>query len=143
MPPISTTRADLATASGRSSFARKLAPRIELVGPELKVRMGCERAWGRLSRVPSLLVTNTGHARPKLSAAVLNAMTVIDAKGSKQAFRMVAFSRSSKPMLATVFEHVTKAPGIHRRTISATCSSCLYSKSIGANTEVIAMHRTC
>jgi hypothetical protein len=134
VPPTSTTKAASFFASGRATCARKEAPRIELVGPELNVRIGRLAACGSVKSVPSLLVTKIGHVNPRASAAVLKPPTVLWAKGSKLPFRIAAFSRSSKPILATRCETVTKLLGSSLRTIRSTCSSCLVSKSMGEKT---------
>lgn len=141
VPPTSTTKAVSRLLFGSASCAKKLAPRIELVGPELNVRIGRAAACPKVRSVPSLLVTKIGHARPSASAACLKPLTVFWAKGSRLALRMVAFSRSSSPMFATLCETVVKAPGKQRFTMPSTISSCLISKSIGAKTPQITTDR--
>lgn len=63
-----------------------------------KVRMGNLAACAQLSKVPSLLVMNTGHLRCNARAAFWKPVTVFLAYLRSEALRMVAFSRSRRPM---------------------------------------------
>ena len=100
--------------------------------------MGNLAACAQLSKVPSLLVMNTGHVRYKARAALWNPATVFLAYLRSEALRMVAFSRSNRPMWATSLEHTMLMCGSFACTMEATCSSCLMLESMGANTEMIA-----
>jgi hypothetical protein len=117
VPPMSMTRTDLDPLASPPRVDKKLAPLIEFVGPELKVRIGAAAACSRVSRVPSLLVTKMGHSSSRDFAALENPSTVIAANGNREVLRIVAFSLSSKPRLAMSLEHVTKTSGSSRLMI--------------------------
>lgn len=63
VPPTSTTRAVSLFFSWDSKFARKFAPRMELVGPLEKVLIGNLAAISHVMRVPSLEVRKRGQER--------------------------------------------------------------------------------
>ena len=62
VPPTSTTKAVSFLGPPLAQEARKLAPRIELVGPELNVLIGKLTAWSQVINVPSFEVRNKGQS---------------------------------------------------------------------------------
>jgi hypothetical protein len=116
VPPTSTTTAFCT----RDRYA---APRIELVGPEAKLNTGNIAAWLAAATVPSFWVIYSGAAIPVSRIARSKPPIVSCAKGMIAAFSTAAFSRSSRPIPPSIWEHVTEMPGISSRRISATAAS--------------------
>ena len=86
--------------------AKKFAPLIELVGPELKVRIGTFIASFNPNNIPSFVVTKTGHLRPSALADDRKARVIRPAYGSREELRIAAFSLSTKPRPPTERERV-------------------------------------
>lgn len=97
VPPTSATKAVSFFFSRDSKFARKFAPRMELVGPLEKVLIGNLAAISHVMRVPSLEVRKSGHDRLRVRIDSRKPSTVWLAKASKPALRIVAFSLCKRP----------------------------------------------
>lgn len=101
VPPTSTTSAVSLRGPPLAQEARKLAPLIELVGPELNVLMGKLTACSHVMSVPSLEVRKSGHSSWSCWTESTKPATTCDAYSSNEALRMVAFSLSSSPGLSS------------------------------------------
>ena len=130
VPPISTTIASFKPD-------RKAAPRIEFVGPDAKVSTGFCSAKSALISVPSFWVRYSGALMPSSLIARRNAATVCVASTRRQAFRMAAFSRSSRPIRPISLDLVMKASGTSAESIAAASPS--ISGFTGENTDETAI----
>lgn len=106
VPPTSMTSAASFGRSPACRLARKLAPRIELVGPLEKVLMGNCAAWSQLIRVPSFDVSHNGHERLSDDVDFWNPETVCSANRRKEALRIAAFSRWRSPVFVRDYEYL-------------------------------------
>ena len=115
---------------------RNAAPRTLLAGPLPMVSTGYRRAWSRPISVPSFCAKNVTGARPCASSASRIAPATSRATPARAPLRIVAFSRSSRPIEPISWlSEVCTSPS-SRLTTSAASSS--WRAETGANTLVIA-----
>jgi hypothetical protein len=129
VPPTSTT-------SESELPVRNAAPRTLLAGPEPIVRTGCRSAWSSAISVPSFCAKNVVGSSWCVVSALRTASATSLATPTRAPLRMVAFSRSSRPIepISWLSEMCTSPSS--RLTTSAASSSCR--GETGANTLVIA-----
>src|SRR5712691_583635 len=129
VPPTSTTSESVVSV-------RNAAPRMLLAGPLPMVSTGYRRAWSRAISVPSFWAKNVAGARPCAASASCIALATSRATSTRAAFRIVAFSRSSRPTEPISWLSETCTSPSSRLTTPAASSSCR--GETGANTLVIA-----
>ena len=114
---------------------RNAAPRTLLAGPLPMVSTGYRRAWSRLISVPSFCAKNVTGRSPCAVSASRIAPATSRATPARAPLRIVAFSRSSRPIEPISWlSEVCTSPS-SRLTTSAASSSCR--AETGANTLVI------
>jgi len=115
---------------------RNAAPRTLLAGPLPMVSTGYRRAWSRPISVPSFCAKNVTGRRPCAVSASRIARATSRATPARAPLRIVAFSRSSRPIEPISWlSEVCTSPS-SRLTTSAASSS--WRAETGANTLVIA-----
>jgi hypothetical protein len=115
---------------------RNAAPRTLLAGPLPMVSTGYRRAWSRPISVPSFCAKNVTGRSPCAVSAFRNAPATSRATPARAPLRMVAFSRSSRPIEPISWlSEVCTSPSSRLTTSAATSS---WRAETGANTLVIA-----
>src|SRR5499433_1329491 len=154
MPPISTpwddsrgkpltstpTSVDVPPTSITSESelpVRNAAPRTLLAGPLPMVRTGYRSAWSRPIRVPSFCAKNLVGCSWCAASAARSASATSLATPASAPLSIVAFSRSSRPIVPISWLSETWISPSSRLTISAASSSCR--GETGANTLVMTM----
>jgi hypothetical protein len=100
VPPTSTTKAVSFRGPPLAQEAKKLAPRIEFVGPDENVLIGNLTAWSQVINVPSFDVRNKGQSSSSCCTESTNPATTWAAYERRDALRIVAFSLSSSPSVS-------------------------------------------
>src|SRR5215475_14310609 len=116
---------------------RNAAPRTLLAGPLPIVSTGYRSAWSRPIRVPSFCAKNLVGCRWCAASAARIASATLRATPASAPLSMVAFSRSSRPIVPISWLSETWISPSSRLTISAASNSCR--GETGANTLVMTM----